>query len=192
MSKNIFEQSHDTAREASRLFTLGTGVVTSANPSRNEVVVNAQRSNEPHPATVPVPESGDVRVPTEGTSVIVGYRPEDQPVVVGVLYDTTDDVPSVEVGERVIGHAASGTEIRFKPNGDIEVSPESDTIVHGNSDTSITLNENGDVELDPENDLVVNGGSTAPVTDVNTTSDGDGHVTSITLVRASNTKVSSN
>jgi len=112
---------------------------------------------------------GDVSIPTEGSRVIIGYRVNARPLVLGSRYSANDTVPEYEPGERIIGHPTSNSYIHLDNDGGVHIVGE-----NGNS---VTMQSNGDV--------VINDGNTQPVTDVSTSTDADGHVTSISLTRAS-------
>jgi len=102
---------------------------------------------------------GDIYFPREGDDVLVRER-DDNTLVVLKAVNTDVTVPSIKVGERVITHPASDARVYFEADG--------------------TLHVDGDV------DVVINDGTQRPVVDVDTTTDGDGHVTGITLDRADN------
>jgi len=123
---------------------------------------------EPEPAEVVVPQNGDVCLPTEGDTVMVGYRRNGRPLVVGTQYTDSTDIPPFEEGERVIGHPTSDSTIRFTTDGTIRLTHDAGTTV----------------ELTNDGSVVIDNGNTQPVTDVATTTDSDGHVTGVSLTRA--------
>jgi len=109
-------------------------------------------------AEVLVDQRGDVAIPAEGDRVLVGFRVNGRPVVLGTRYGEGDDIPQYEAGERVIGH------------------PETDSYVR--------LANDGTIYVESDGEVVVNDGEARPIVDVETSSDGDGHVTSIDVTRA--------
>lgn len=125
--------------------------------------------DEPEKAEVAIGLTGDVLMPEEGDRVIVGYREDERPIVLGGRYLLGDSIPAFQAGERVVGHPASDSHVRFHADGTLTVSGDG-----GNT-----------VELQSDGSVVINGGSTAPVTDVtvSTTTDSDGHVTSVSLTK---------
>jgi len=134
------------------------------------VYVKPSTINETIPADVNANQVGDVQIPTEGSRVTIAYRPNERPLVVGQRYKNEDTVPEFEPGERVVGHPLSDSHIRLATDGSITIKGDAGNIVELASDGSVTIN----------------GGSKNPVTDVSTSTDADGHVTSISLTRSSN------
>jgi hypothetical protein len=78
-------------------------------------------------AAVRATQIGDVSIPAEGDSVLVGYRSSGQPVVLGSYYKQTDDLPEYKPGERRIGHPASDAYIRLKQDGTIHVQHQTES-----------------------------------------------------------------
>ncbi len=134
----------------------------------HHIEVKPDTFNEPIPAEVKVEQKGDVSIPTEGSRVIVGYRVNGRPLVLGSRYAKEESVPEYEAGERVIGHPLSDAHIRLASDGSVRVEAD-----NGNT-----------IELESGGSVVVNDGNTQPVTDVSTTSDTDGYVTNVSLTRA--------
>jgi hypothetical protein len=151
-----------------------TATVTSAQANDgHDVRVSPFATEVSVPASVRVAQTGDVLVPEEGDTVYVGYRANGEVVILGARYDPEDSVPDYQPGERVVGHPASDTRIRFHSDGSLTVEGE-----NGNT-----------VELAADGSVIVNDGDTAPVTGVSTSTDGDGHVTSVSVSRASDVLV---
>ncbi len=121
-------------------------------------------------ADVATAQTGDVYIPEEGSRVIIGYRVNERPIVLGQRYQIDDTIPEFEPGERVIGHPLSNSHIRLAKDGSITVKGDGGNTIELASDGSVTIN----------------GGSANPVTDVTTSTDADGHVTSISLTKSSN------
>jgi hypothetical protein len=124
-------------------------------------------------AEILVPSHGTVTMPEEGDRVLVIHRRDDQPMILGERYEEFEDVPAYEPGERIVGHPASDSHVHFREDGSILVSGH-----NGNT-----------IELQTDGTIVLNDGTNNPVTDVSTTTDGDGHVTSISLTKSSNVYV---
>lgn len=123
----------------------------------------------PKDAIVPVDTYGDVSLPSEGDLAIVEKTQNDLFVVRGVLYTRQDAGPSYQEGERRVGHSETGSHFRIDPDGVITIEADDGTTF----------------TVDPSDGTVrVNGGSTGVVTDVTTTTDTDGHVTSVDVVRS--------
>ena len=125
------------------------------------------------PADVAIAQTGDVTIPEEGSRVIIAFRPNERPIVLGQRYKQDETIPDFEPGERVIGHPLSESHIRLAKDGSITVKGDGGNTIELASDGSVTIN----------------GGSKNPVTNVTTSTDGDGHVTSITLEKSSDVYV---
>lgn len=108
---------------------------------------------------------GSVSVPEVGDTVLIGHRVTDAPVLVGTPETVTQ---SVAAGERVLGHSGSQAVVSFQADGTVSI--------QGDDGTTVTVEPDGDVRVD--------GGSTQPVVDISTTTDADGHVTSVSVTRA--------
>jgi hypothetical protein len=130
----------------------------------------------PTVAEILVDLRGDVCVPTEGDWVLVAYRTNGRPVVLGTRYGDNDNIPEFEPGERVVGHPETDSYVRLANDGSILVEADDGTTIECTSDGDIVLNE----------------GQTAPIVDITTTTDSDGHVTSIDVTRADGVFVPSN
>lgn len=72
-------------------------------------------------AEVLTTQAGDIYLPTEGDTVVVGYRTDDTPVVLGSHYPQEYQLPEFKPGERRIGHPPSDSYIRLKQNGTIQI-----------------------------------------------------------------------
>jgi len=121
-------------------------------------------------ADVGVAQTGDIQIPTEGSRVLIAYRVNERPTVLCQRYTPEDTLPDFEPGERVVGHPLSDSHIRLSKDGTVTIKGDGGNTIELASDGSVTIN----------------GGSNNPVTDVSTSTDGDGHVTSISLTRSSN------
>lgn len=138
----------------------GATVITAPDHSSGDNVnhaieVKPYTFDEPTPADVRVDQRGDVLIPTEGSRVIIGYRVNGRPLVLGSRYSSDDTIPDYQAGERVIGHPLTNSHVRLAADGTIHVEGDG-----GNT-----------VELQPNGDVVINGGATLPVTDVDFTNE---------------------
>jgi hypothetical protein len=162
--------STDSARSATEYTFLDVGVVTSAPTTeadgQHHVTVQETPTAPDEPIPVLPTVHGDYYVPPEGAPVVVGKTGRYDGAVVGVAIPPTD-TPTLEAGERILSHPLSTAHVRFNADGSIDVTSE--------GDASVRLRADGT--------LVLNGGSQGIVTDVQTTTDADGHVTDVTLVR---------
>lgn len=158
------------------------GVVTTVNEHvqgdniAHEVWVRPDSYDGDLPTEIIVTAKGDTSIPMEGQRVLVGHRTDARPIVLGQRYEEGDDVPPFKEGERRVGHPASDSYVRLLADGSM--------VVNGHNGNKIELKADGTV--------VINEGTTQPVTDVSTTTDADGHVTSISLTRADGVSLPSN
>ena len=159
---NSFDDSSVKQSEAIDTARFSRGFV-SVSPLSTDGVPTVEVTSIRYPtgveATVNVNSVGDQILPPEDTSVLL-YEADDKDVRIVAILNELSDVQSITVGERVLTHPASDARVYF--------------------------DETGTLHVDGDTDVIVNGGSTRPVTDVTTTTDGDGHVTSISLERADN------
>jgi hypothetical protein len=116
-----------------------------------------------------VSHHGSLVVPNEGQRVLFTRRNDTLPTVVATRYEEGEEVPAYEPGERRVSHPASDSYVHFYTDGSIEV--------YGHNGNTIELKIDGSI--------VLNGGTNSLVTDVSTTTDSDGHVTSISLTKSS-------
>lgn len=110
---------------------------------------------------------GDLYIPPQGSQVLYYETREDEYVTLQSAYTDTNSPPSIYPGERVLSHPLSDSRVYFQRDGTCTV--------RGDGGNTVTLKPNGDV--------VINGGQTRAMTDVSasTTTDGDGHVTDVSL-----------
>jgi len=154
--RNPHQHGSHEASTAVELASIERGVVTTVKPHQSgddvahHVFVRTEYHTPDDPAIVMANTRGDVQLPDVGDRVLVAYRSDDQPVVLGTLYARTDTVPPYDVGERVVGHPASDAEVRLSPSGTV--------VVEASDGTTVEVASNGTVS--------VNGGSTGVVTDV--------------------------
>lgn len=176
MSWNPFEDSTKKDERAAQDFALDLGLVVGYidEEEKHQVIVRVlspetfEPISAPEPVDITVNVRGDITVPKKNTVVVIGYIRGKKPVILDSLYTRQDEKPDPYEGtDRVVGSPYSDAEVRFKEDGSI--------FVHG---------EDAFVELQSNGDVVINQGTTRPVTDVSTTTDADGHVTSISLTRS--------
>lgn len=133
------------------------------------VFVQPDTVEEDVAADVAVNQTGDVQIPDVGSRVVIGYRVNERPLVLGQRYSVGDTVPPFAPGERVIGHPSSDSSIRLSDNGSVTIT--------GDSGVSVELTTDGTV--------VVNDGDTKAVTDVQAASTNDnGGITSLDITRS--------
>lgn len=138
---------------------------------------------------VQLPNAGDDYVPTVGDVVQVSDRTAEVPIIVGVSIPSGTVKRAVDPGERVLGHPSSPTNVRFTDDGRLlvtvyesdgetvalqwEFDTDGNTYVYpdGTSSAVLRFDENGLHFADNQ-----------VMTDISTSSDSDGHVTSVTPV----------
>lgn len=72
-------------------------------------------------ADVAIGQTGDVCIPTEDSRVVIAYRENERPVVLGQRYTSEDTIPEFEPGERIIGHPLSDSYIKIDTEGKIRI-----------------------------------------------------------------------
>lgn len=124
----------------------------------HHVQVRTDFFDDPVIAEVIVTQNGDTAIPEEGDNVIIAYRVNGIPIILGSRYANNDTVPDYTPGERRVSASAS-------------------------NDSYVRLLSNGEIHVNSDGPIIVNQGSTRPVTDVtvNTQTDSDGHVTNVSL-----------
>lgn len=173
MASDPFTNARQGDEQVRNQLGFDIGKVIAVSPENHMVAVEdathsggaGETRGTPTSAAVPVGNKGDVTLPSVGDMVMIARFRNNKAVVLSTYYTQQPDIPTAEEGERVVGHPESDSEVRLKPNGD--------------------------VVINPERNVVIDGGGTKVVTDVETTTDADGHVTSITVVRADSTEVNS-
>jgi len=90
------------------------------------------------PADVVVSQTGDVEIPTEGSRVLIAYRPNERAVVIGQRYQNGDTVPPYKPGERVIGHPATDSTIRMNEDGSVTITNDAESTITLQKDGAIT------------------------------------------------------
>lgn len=90
------------------------------------------------PADVVVSQTGDVEIPTEGSRVLIAYRPNERAVVIGQRYQKSDTVPPYKPGERVIGHPETNSTIRLNNDGSVTITNDAESTITLKKDGTIT------------------------------------------------------
>ncbi|NLV06437.1 hypothetical protein GOC83_09885 [Haloarcula rubripromontorii] len=140
--------------------TLDAAIVTAAPDQDGDgpVTVTVQHTRVPSDEPIPIVPTvhGDGYVPPVGTPVLVAKTMKDDLVAIAMPTPKTN-TSDLKAGERVLSHPASKSAVRF--------------------------NEDGSLDIYGDGDIRINNGTEGIVTDVSTTTDGDGHVTDITVKR---------
>jgi len=85
-----------------------------------------------------VSHTGDVEIPTEGSRVLIAYRPNERAVVIGQRYQKGDSVPPYKPGERVIGHPTTDSTIRMNEDGSVTITNDAESTITLQKDGAIT------------------------------------------------------
>jgi len=201
---NGLDFAEQRATRAQHLGRPHVGVVTSSPEVTREVPGHAVKvtgitfSGE-LPAQVLVAEKGDTNPPPEGCRVLVQFLDEEWPVIIGQIYSKgphnegpwKDQAPTYQPNERRLGHTGSRANIRFESDGLIVLESTEDkqkrtTTVEMDPITgSITVTTREETTFTIEDGAVrVNDSDTGVVTDITTSTDSDGHVTSVSPIRS--------
>lgn len=142
-----------------------------ANESEPRVSVLPRHGDTEVEVYVPQHTTSDTWVPRKGKRVYYVRLLDDTAIFLGCVADDHDGYDT----ERRITHPHTDTEILFDEDGSVHVD---------GTDTSVTLNADGSVDIDVADGkaVTVDGGTNPVVTDVETTTDSDGHVTDVTTV----------
>jgi len=168
--------TNDQRTQRGTMRTFATGTVTSApehvsgDNVKHHVKVSPNFTDQTYSAEVPITQNGDITVPTEGQDVFLIMRPDERMVVAGVRYERGDTIPEYVPGLRRIGHGPTDSHIELQPDGTVYIENDSGTTL----------------EMQPDGAVVINSGTNNPVTDVNVSTDDDGHVTSVSTTKSSN------
>ncbi len=165
---NLFNKVEKSTEKATKHSRIEQGVVLStaeedSNLSDHTVKVATPSSGQVE-AEVLVGAGGDFYLPPVDSVVTIAYFADETPAVIGCEYKHLD-ISRLPGGERRIGHHGSNSHILLKNDGSIQITLDDSTTVNINNGT-----------------LSIDGGSTPVVTDVTTTTDADGHVTSVDTV----------
>lgn len=170
MSLNPRTQSNQDSEQAKRSAGVLTGFITSVkDDNRNIVSVQPVGQQTEIPMVVPIWAVGDIHIPTLDSPVEVYYMrtAAEYPIILGYQYTRLSDIPSYEAGERHISHDSTDTDIYFQNDGSL----------------TIETAGGGTIDVDETGTISLNGGENGVIHDISTTTDGDGHVTDITLER---------
>lgn len=155
----------------------------------------------PNVAPVIADNIGDVTLPSEGDIVAVGHLRGGKPIVLGTIYSRQDSPPSYESDEKVLGHDATDTAIRYAADGTLSFTTDADSrhieaetddghrLILDDENNRVLLESAGGltVELDDSSgEVVINSGTQGVITDVTgTDSDGSGDIDTINITRDS-------
>jgi len=106
--------------------------------------------------------SGDGWLPSVNETAIIARRTTGQYILLGTF---SDGGMGLDAGERVIGHSGSESRLKMNNDGSIDIIPD------GAENPVVTLTSDG---------MKIAKGQV--VTDIDTTTDSDGHVTSVSPV----------
>jgi len=164
----------------------GSIVSTTTPDPRTDVSVEPTALSIAVGAELAVSVEGDAYQPTVGTRVLLAYRESGPPLVVNTRYGP-EDAPDVAVGERRLGHPTSDANVTFANDGSVTVTADSGatTTLNADGDVTITASDGTTVEVTSNGTVVVDGGSKTPITDIQTNTDSDGHVTGIQTTTSS-------
>ena len=138
-------------------------------------------------ADVAVPATGDAFLPEPNSRVTIAYRPSEEPIVLNERYQDGDSPPTVSPGERVIGHPASESILRLKPDGGIVIIGETEVTVTNTTDAVVQIEDDGTISVAGDTDVVINDGDTRAVTDVSPSGrNNEGGITGIEITRSPN------
>jgi hypothetical protein len=150
----------ESAKTAVANDAIGMGIVTSAptQTDNGETVVSVQSATVPTDGTAVVLPNvhGDSYVPPKGTPVLLAQLASSETIVLKAPTPNVDS-PTLDEGERIISH------------------PTSESVVKFNADGTLDIHGDGVVRI--------NGGSKGAITDITTSTDGDGHVTDVSVTR---------
>ena len=161
-------------------------------------------------ARVPQPTLGDRRLPGEGDEVYFTRRGDDVAVVLGLVatdhdgyvkerridHRHSDAHITIDADGNITAVAADGTSVKLT-DGSVTATAADGSEVTLDGSVTATAADGSEVTLDGSvtataadgtsitvdgGTLQVDGGSTPVVTDIQTTDDGDGHVTSVTPI----------
>lgn len=162
MTPNPYRNASSAARSAVQQSQFLVGRVESVDDEKHVARVRFS-PEESEWCEIIIDSVGDYTLPPRETQVIVAKRRGSQPVIIGQTYSSDDEVPADAVGsdgERVIGHPASDTKIRFNADGSYE-------ILHDDGSTALTVKENGIVLGEGDGQPVARKGDAVEVTDTN-------------------------
>lgn len=171
------DKTDEQERRAVTKASIGYGFITDQEPDVGEVTIQPIGEGSKgggalsFKAKTSVVSKGDIAIPKSGDEPLYALYARvnnDIPYVLGYYYDEDEfTIPESSAGERKIGHQLTDSEIYFQEDGTILIE----------SDGGATI------ELRADGTVVINNGSNGVITDVSTTTDSDGHVTSISLTR---------
>ncbi len=141
------------------------GIVTSYDQSNATVTCTVQPEDEDNQAggqtgSIPIatPFIGQLGAPKIGDQVVITFQEGDlnNGIVIGKIYSSADVPPPVPSGEWWITHT-SGSFIKIKNNGDIEISAAQNAKI--NADTKVSITASSEVEVTAPVINLSNGGT---------------------------------
>lgn len=153
-SNNVATSESESARRAA---SIRYGVVDAVNVEENTVRVRFDKKNSTT-CQIFSQTVGDAWYPEPQDFAIVAPKRDSDDLLLGTVTVSS----SMERGERIVGHSASETQLRFNNDGSIAVIPD------GATAAVCTIDSDGIHIADNQ-----------VVTDISTTTDADGHVTSV-------------
>lgn len=161
MTRNPHQRATEASRSAIKQGQFLVGKVESVDDEKHVARVRFS-SDESKWCELLVDSKGDYSLPPRETHVVVAQRAGSSPIVLGTVYGEADDLPSAagSDGERVVGHPASDTKIRFNADGSYE-------IIHDDGSTAVTVDESGVTLGDGTTNPIARKGDSVEVTDTN-------------------------
>lgn len=159
---NPFDDSLKKSRDETEFAFLKRARVSSVeSQSEGQHTVSVQRNGIVVSTDAPIlnPVHGDYYIPPSGAPVMTVPSSRNNHNVIAT-YTPPVPTPSLQPGERVVSHPLSTASVKFNADGSLDIQ--------------------GDAKIR------INGGGVGVITDIDTTTDSDGHVTSIDLVRNDN------
>lgn len=148
-------------------------VSLSTQTDQTDIAVEPTNTQESINVSLGSESEGDGWMPQTGDTLVIGYRVASPPVVLGYRYSQSQDRPTLDPGERVIGHGGTTSTVSFNNDGSVAIEAD--------SGATFTLEADGTV--------TINGGSNNPITDITTSTNSDGHVTSVDTTKSTDVYV---
>jgi hypothetical protein len=180
--------SNENADVISRRRTLDErqhkGIVDSVSDDGTVSVRFSPSSSAPSNVTVQV--RGDDYIPNVEDEVIVEQQSGGEYAIVGSHVVHSDEKRATNEGERYVGHPSTPTNVHFHDDGSLTITVEPSANSEAlewhfdtNGETSLSVPPSSSPVLTFDENGMHFADDTV-MTDVNTTTDGDGHVTSVT------------
>lgn len=117
----------------------------------HHVKVSHDMFNQEVVAEVLTTQYGDVSIPEKGDRVLVAYRADGRPLVIGSHYPRSKVVPEFQPGERRIGHPASDSFIRLLSGGSVRVEGNDGAVLLLRNDGTVALSDNSGYGIEAQN-----------------------------------------